>query len=101
MTAWDRLLADENCFHGKGGFDLPAYSEFMPPPWVGRKPYGTPGGQPNPRVGAHGWAISEYEQEQELAPGLEYITRKILAEIVRLGLGGHPQHLTHERLHQN
>ena len=40
------IKAGKNCwqafpwFEGEGNYPIPAYSEFMPPPRVGRKPYG-------------------------------------------------------------
>ena len=37
---WRRLLAGYPWFRGEGKYPLPAYSEFMPPPRVGRKPCG-------------------------------------------------------------
>ena len=35
-----RLLAGASSFSRPGKFPIQAYSEFMPPPRVGRKPYG-------------------------------------------------------------
>lgn len=60
-TGWKRLLADRTWCRGQGNFPLPAYSEYMPPPWVALKPYGTPVPSPQIPDDNFGWAISEYE----------------------------------------
>ncbi|MFO0843901.1 MAG: M28 family peptidase [Gemmataceae bacterium] len=101
MSAWKRLLADEDWCHGKGAFPLPAYSECMPPPWVGRKPYPHLNEVPSPQDGEYGWTVTEYEQEQELRPGLEYLAAGLLHEMVKLGLGKPSHCLTKERLRDN
>lgn len=101
MSAWKRLLADEDWCHGKGAFPLPAYSECMPPPWLGRKPYPQPDDEPTPKVGEFGWTVTEFEEEQELRPGLEFLGRGLLAEMVRLGRGQAPHYLNRERLRNN
>jgi hypothetical protein len=101
MTAWDRLLAEPDWCRGAGRFPLPAYSEFMPPPWVGPKPYDGGPARPGPRAGDWGWDVSESEQEQELRPGLEWIARHALAEVIRLGRGLHTPHLARDCLRDN
>ncbi|MBY0232900.1 MAG: Zn-dependent exopeptidase M28 [Gemmataceae bacterium] len=85
-TAWDQLLADPHWCRGRGRFPLPAYSEFLPPPWMGVKPCGTPQGLPDVRAGGHGWNVSEYE-EDEVWPGLERVSRVVLDECRRLAEG--------------
>ena len=42
LTGWERLRADAEWCRGQGSFPIAAYSEYMPPPWLGVKPYGTP-----------------------------------------------------------
>ena len=38
--AWEQIEAEaRGAFAGEGRFPLPAYSEFMPAPYVGIKPY--------------------------------------------------------------
>ena len=46
---WKRLLASAGEFRRPGGFPIAAYSEFMPPPRLARKPYGTE--EPGPLSG--------------------------------------------------
>ncbi len=52
-------------------FPLPAYSEFMPAPRLGRRPYGEPDVDLFAEDDPWGWRVSEAEQAWELAPGLE------------------------------
>ena len=71
---WPSLFQDWSWVHGEDSFPIPAYSEFMPPPRVGQKPYGSweldsPFAEGDP----WGWQISLREQEQMLAPGLANI----------------------------
>jgi Peptidase family M28 len=85
-VGWKALLAG----FGEPGpepFPLPAYSEFMPAPRLGRKPYG----EPDPDLFAEddpwGWRVSEAEQAWELAPGLERVARELYASLLPLGQG--------------
>ena len=101
MSAWEQLLQDENWCRGEGRFPMAAYSEFMPPPWIGVKPYGGPAVAPRPPGDDWGWDVVEYEEEQELSPGLELIARATLAEVVRLGSGKPTPHLSRAKLRDN
>jgi hypothetical protein len=101
MSAWEQLLENSDWCRGRGKFPIAAYSEYVPPPWLGVKPYGGPGNPPGPRAGDWGWNVTEYEQEQELRPGLEQIARCALDEVVRLGRGLPTPHLAHRKLRHN
>jgi len=88
---WSRIEAEaRHAFSGEGRFPLPAYSELMPPPWVGIKPY-----QPHRRSAAatamataeDALDVTEYEQAQELAPGLAQVAARVLAELRKLESG--------------
>jgi len=84
-NGWSRLLAEPQWCHGRGRFPIPAYSEYLPPPWVGVKPTGE-----DLRIDPsdeYGWSITEYEQAHELKPGLNLIAREILKEVVALSRG--------------
>lgn len=70
-----------------GSFPLPAYSEFMPPPWLGPKPYGTMGPAVLDPDDPHGWLVAEYEEEFELRPGLAHIAERLVTALVHLGKG--------------
>ncbi len=71
----------------EGEFPLPAYSEFMPPPRLGRKPYGASDPACFPPDDPTGWNISEAEEEWELQPGLNRLADPILTALVKLGRG--------------
>jgi hypothetical protein len=83
---WMALLAG----YGEPGarpFPLPAYSEFMPPPRLGRKPYGEPDLDLFTQDDPWGWRVSEMEQAWELEPGLEHVAREVYASLLALGRG--------------
>ncbi len=86
-SCWPALLEGFPWFSGKGNFPLPAYSEFMPPPRLGRKPYGERELRPFTAGDPFGWAITEIEEEYELAPGLEHLAGEIVGALRRLGEG--------------
>jgi hypothetical protein len=77
---------------GSRPFPLPAYSEFMPPPRLGRKPYGEPDLDLFTQDDPWGWRVSEMEQAWELEPGLAHIAREVYASLLALGRG-HEEHL--------
>ena len=77
-TGWKQLLAGAPWFRGPDKHPIAAYSEFMPPPRLGRKPYDHftdpvlfDAGDP------WGWHITEYEEALELRPGLENVIRRM------------------------
>jgi hypothetical protein len=80
---WKHLV-DGCSFKGDGSFPIEAYSEFMPPPRLGIKPYG-------PRLDGtfseddfFGLPITEYEEHFELRPGMEDVARQILFALTKL-----------------
>jgi len=93
---WSQIEREAvGAFLGQGRFPVPAYSEFMPPPFVGIKPFNAPdpaNGSPTTIVcDERGLAIDEYEQEHELRPGLAKIAGHLVAELHKLATGS-----THE-----
>ena len=71
-------------------FPLPAYSEYMPSPYLAPKPYDLRRAAGACTVGASDDAaldISEYEQATELTPGLATIAGHLLTELDRLVRG--------------
>ena len=84
---WDVLLEDQDWARGPGKFAIAAYSEFMPGPWMGIKPYGTHPRPVRDPADPFGWLVAENEQAFELRPGLEIIAREIVKEIMHLGQG--------------
>ena len=95
-AAWSQIESEAaGAFVGQGRFPVPAYSEFMPPPFVGIKPFTAP--DPANAPGStivcdeRGLAIDEYEQEHELRPGLAKIANHLVDELGKLTSGA-----THE-----
>jgi hypothetical protein len=93
MQGWSLLEAEaRDAFVGAGRFPLRAYSEFMPPPYVGLKPY-----EPSRSRATRACTsrasddlaldITEYEQREELAPGLDRIASLLVTEMTRLARG--------------
>ncbi len=98
-VGWKALLAG----YGEPGpdpFPLPAYSEFMPAPRLGRRPYGEPDVDLFAEDDPFGWRISEAEQAWELAPGLAHIAREVYASLLSLGQG-REEHLIRGHLGRN
>lgn len=101
---WEQIEAEaQDAFRGAGRFPLRAYSEFMPPPYVGIKPYA-----PNRAQAATTFAVSsgdaldidEYEQAHDLEPGLDRIANHLLSELGRL-VRGQQRVLSHALLDGN
>ena len=101
MSAWTTLTDDPDWCRGREAFPLTAYSEFLPPPWMSQKPYGAETGLLEVRADDCGWVISENEEEVELWPGLEFIARELLAEVIRLGKGELTRHISRVKLRNN
>jgi hypothetical protein len=87
-AGWKQLLPPGPWYRRPGAYPIPAYSEFMPPPRLGRRAYG----------GAHdavlfdegdpwGWHVTEYEEAFELRPGLAHLAGELLHAVQRLGRG--------------
>ena len=104
MTPWEQLEAEaRDAFAGEGRFPLPAYSDYMPSPYVVLKPYA-------PRRAAGACTISasddaamdvtEHEQAHQLAPGLAKIAAHLLTELDRL-VRGTPHEFSRTLLEDN
>jgi hypothetical protein len=99
-VGWSKLIPDNNRLQGPDAFHINAYSEFMPPPRVGWKPYG-----PVP-VNSYlfspddpfGWKVHEFDEALELQPGLVQIAKQLMARLKRLQEGnpdaGLPRHVS-------
>jgi hypothetical protein len=90
---WKKLLAGYPWFNCDGCYPLPAYSEFMPPPLVGRKPLGEIDYELFDREDLFGWHITEMEEEYELQPGIAHIGHQIMNSILKLGRGEKENHI--------
>ena len=72
---WQHLLAGFPWFQGEGNYPIAAYSEFMPPPRLGRLPYGPIDGQLFMDSDPFGWHITEYEEALALASRTRFVWR--------------------------
>src|SRR5437588_7791843 len=101
-AGWKQLLAGAPWFRGPDKYPIAAYSEFMPPPRLGRKAYDDFVDpvlfHPEDRWG---WHITEYEEALELRPGLENVARQILGALVHLGRGQPAHGIARKKLHGN
>src|SRR6478735_4905526 len=99
---WPQLFGDWSWARGEGRFPIAAYSEYMPPPRVGQKPYGLwEIESPFVRDDLWGWQISAHEQEQELTPGLADIGRQLIDAIVALATGRGTHRIGRRHLENN
>jgi len=101
LQGWQRLLRGAPWFRGAGKYPLIAYSEFMPPPRFGRKPYNgsnTVGPLPDD---PWGWPITEYEQALELEPGLRHLAAHLVRMMEHLGHGRPAHGIARAKLENN
>jgi hypothetical protein len=99
LVGWKALTAGYPWFKGPGLFPLPAYSEFMPPPRLGRSPYGGIDPSLFDEDDPFGWRVSEAEEEWELKPGFDHLAARIIPALVRLAKGEpEPQMSGHQGL---
>jgi hypothetical protein len=101
-AGWKQLLAGAPWFRGADKYPIAAYSEFMPPPRLGRKPYdGYLDSVLFDPADPWGWHITEYEEALELGPGLENIAKQIVGSLVHLGRGQAAHGIAWKKLHDN
>jgi len=86
-AGWERFLEGYPWFNCNGCYQIKAYSEFMPPPKIGYKPYGKPDNSVLNKDDPYGWNISEMEEESELKPGIEHAGLQIMKNLIKLGKG--------------
>lgn len=103
MKAWERIVAEAaSAFRGRGRYPLRAYSELMPAPAIGVKPY-APGALDRAAYSVtdpDALDISEYERAHDIEPGLDAIARTLLLHVGRL-TRGEPHGLSHTLLDGN
>jgi hypothetical protein len=99
-AGWSKLIPGDKGLDGSGTVRIDAYSEFVPPPRVGWKPYG-----PVPVNNylfspddPFGWKVHEFDEVLELQPGLPQIARQLMTRLGRLQDGnpetGLPRHVS-------
>jgi hypothetical protein len=96
--AWREIEAEARRL-GAGPFPLRAYSELMPPPYLGPKPYELVWPGSSAPAGAS-LDVTEYEQAEELEPGLARVAGRLLAELGKLA-AGRPHELSRTLLADN
>src|SRR5438309_1500948 len=101
FSGWKRLREPASCFRGDGGYPIPAYSEFMPPPLLGCKPYGAVDTALFADDDPFGWRVNEFEERLELRPGLELLGRQILRALIHLGRGDTAHGISRGKLTDN
>jgi hypothetical protein len=90
---WKKLLSGYPWFNCEGCYPLPAYSEFMPSPLVGRKPLGEIDRELFYENDPYGWHITEMEEEYELKPGIVHTGNQIINNLIKLGRGHKENHI--------
>jgi hypothetical protein len=100
-VGWKQLLDGWPWFRGEGSYPIPCYSEFMPPPYLVRKPYGGFDPLPMDEKDPWGWPVTEYEEALPLRIGMTAIARHLLPKIVRLSTGEHGHGFPHYQLQDN
>ncbi len=102
-AGWKQLVPPDSWCRGPGRFPIDAYSEFMPPPRIGIKPYG--GSPPDPQLfradDPFGWHVSEFEEARELRPGLLQIAKQVVGRIGHVLCGDHAHGLATRDLTDN
>lgn len=94
-------MEDRRWFKGPGRYPIPAYSELMPPPRVGCKPYSREITDIFRADDPFGWHVTEYEEREELLPGLASIGRQVLDALRDLAEGRPAQGLARRKLEGN
>ncbi len=102
---WKRLTTGAAWFRSPGEYPIAAYSEFMPPPRLGRKPYDRPDDPASAEVfdpaDPWGWKISAYEEALELQPGLLHVGEELLGVLRHLGRGEAAHGIARYKLRDN
>ncbi|HLN32911.1 MAG TPA: M28 family peptidase [Gemmataceae bacterium] len=84
---WKQLLRGACDFRGDDSYPIAAYSEFMPPPRLVRKPYGCEDLILRNDDDACGWPVVEYEEALTLRPGLDKIACQVVNALMHLSCG--------------
>jgi hypothetical protein len=100
-SAWKQLLAGAPWFQGDEAYPIAAYSEFMPPPRLAVKPYGSRDFYCCAERDPWGWPVTEYEEAFQLRPGLAHLARQLVGALVHLGHGEAAHGIAHGKLAEN
>ena len=100
---WDRIEEEAGHYHRAGHFPLRPYSELMPPPYIGVKPYRPSRARGDATAGVadpRALDIDEYEQAHDLEPGLDHLAARLTDELGKL-VRGKPHALSRTLLDGN
>ena len=93
MKHWRDLVGTAYPPRGQGSFPIAAYSEFMPAPRIGLKPYGTWSLAHLSEADPQRWLVTPREEEHFLRPGLAYIGAQIVNDLVAVAGGKTVHHI--------
>src|SRR5947208_807819 len=85
-------------FLERGRYFIAAYSEFMPPPRMFERAYGT---RDDRHFRRGEWPVTEYEEALELRPGLASIGAQLVDALSHLGRGERAQGIDGRKLDGN
>ena len=98
---WRKLLDGGGKGGGGGSFPIAAYSEFMPPPRIGRKPYGTWSLGSLSEAKPRHWQVTAREELHYLRPGLANIATQLINDLVAVAQGNASHHIGAAHLEGN
>ncbi|HTO59563.1 MAG TPA: hypothetical protein VMJ74_17305, partial [Pseudomonadales bacterium] len=82
-NGWRALTDGFPWFVGAGRFALPAYSEFMPPPRLGRTLCGELDTTLFDESDPYGWRIGEVEEAHQLRNGMHDVATEVMNHLIR------------------
>ncbi|MGE5220944.1 MAG: M28 family peptidase [Omnitrophica WOR_2 bacterium] len=97
MEGWKKLVEGFPWFNQEGAYPIRAYSEFTPPPRLGRAPYGDNDPFLFHDNDPYGWYVSDIEEEYEIKPGLQNIANQVLEKLYRFSQGESVAHIIGHR----
>jgi hypothetical protein len=100
-SGWKQLLAGAPWVQDEGKFPISAYSEFMPPPHLGVKPYSMKGRNSVGTSDPNGWEVTEYEEAFEFQPGLHHLACQFVNALEHLCCGRPAHGISRTKLTDN
>ncbi len=98
---WQDLLGKSFPAKGEGQFPIAAYSEYMPAPRIGRKPYGSWTLAALSEANPHSWQVTAREEAQFLKPGLANVGAQLINDLVAVAQGKAANHIGTAHLTDN
>jgi hypothetical protein len=93
-SGWAKLLEGYPWLSAGEHYPIPAYSEYMPPPRLGKRPYGEQDISLFSPDDPFGWYVSEVEEEYELRKGITDLAGQIEDQLVEMGQGRPAYHIS-------